>query len=47
MSDIQAVLAAHPDSVWAHLAFIRVCWDMWWHEPAVAAGRAVFSNAAV
>jgi hypothetical protein len=44
MSDIQAALTADPDSVWAHLAFIRVCWDMGWHEPAVAAGRTVFSR---
>jgi tetratricopeptide (TPR) repeat protein/DNA-binding XRE family transcriptional regulator len=44
MSDIQAALAADPESVWAHLTFIRVCWDMGWHEPALAAGRAVFSR---
>jgi tetratricopeptide (TPR) repeat protein len=42
MSDIHAALAADPDSVWAHLAFVRVCWDMGWHEPALAAGRRVF-----
>ncbi len=44
MSDIHAALAADPDSVWAHLAFVRVCWDMGWHEPALAAGRLVFSR---
>ena len=44
MSDIHAALAADPDSVWAHLTFVRVCWDMGWHEPALAAGRLVFSR---
>lgn len=44
MSDIRAALAADPHSVWAHLTFIRVCWDMGWHEPALAAGREVFSG---
>ncbi len=44
MSDVGAALAADPDSVWAHLAFIRVCWDLGWHEPALAAGRAVFTG---
>ena len=44
MTDIQAALAADPESVWAHLAFIRVCWDLGWHEPALAAGRMVFSR---
>jgi tetratricopeptide (TPR) repeat protein len=44
MSDIHAALAADPDSVLAHLTFVRVCWDMGWHEPALAAGRAVFSR---
>ncbi len=33
MSDIHAALAADPDSVMAHLAFVRVCWDMGWHGP--------------
>jgi transcriptional regulator with XRE-family HTH domain len=28
ISDIHAALAADPDSVLAHLAFVRVCWDM-------------------
>jgi hypothetical protein len=44
MSDIDSALAADPDSVLAHLAFVRVCWDMGWHEPALAAGRLVFSR---
>ena len=44
MSDIHAALAADPDSVMAHLAFVRVCWDMGWHEPALAAGRHVFGR---
>ena len=38
MSDIKAALAADPDSVWAHLTFIRVCWDMGWHEPRCPPG---------
>jgi tetratricopeptide (TPR) repeat protein len=42
MRDVQSALAADPDSVWAHLAFVRVCWDMGWHESALAAGRLVF-----
>jgi tetratricopeptide (TPR) repeat protein/DNA-binding XRE family transcriptional regulator len=42
MSDIHAALTADPDSVLAHLTFIRVCWDMGWHETALAAGRRVF-----
>jgi tetratricopeptide (TPR) repeat protein len=44
MSDIRAALAADPDSVWAHLTFIRVCWDMGWHEPALSAGQLVYSH---
>jgi tetratricopeptide (TPR) repeat protein len=44
LGDIEAALAADPDSVWAHLAFVRVCWDMGWHESALAAGRLVFSR---
>jgi len=44
MGDIHAALVADPDSVFAHLTFVRVCWDMGWHEPALAAGRFVFSR---
>jgi tetratricopeptide (TPR) repeat protein len=44
VSDVQAALEADPDSVVAHLTFVRVCWDMGWHEPALAAGRLVFSR---
>lgn len=44
VNDVQAALEADPDSVVAHLTFVRVCWDMGWHEPALAAGRLVFSR---
>jgi hypothetical protein len=44
IDDIQAALTADPDSVVAHLTFVRVCWDMGWHESALAAGRLVFSH---
>lgn len=44
MSDIHTALTVDSDSVLAHLAFVRVCWDMGWHEPALAAGRLVFDR---
>lgn len=42
--DIHEALTIDPESVQAHLTFVRVCWDMGWHEPAVAAGRLIFDR---
>jgi tetratricopeptide (TPR) repeat protein/DNA-binding XRE family transcriptional regulator len=42
LRDIHAALVTDPDSVYAYLTLVRVCWDLGWHEPALAAGRHVF-----
>lgn len=44
LDDVRRALVADPDSVTAHMTFVRVCWDMGWHEQALQTGRAVFER---
>jgi tetratricopeptide (TPR) repeat protein len=39
--DVDAALDVDPGSVVAHMTFIRACWDVGWHERALAAGRSI------
>jgi tetratricopeptide (TPR) repeat protein len=42
--DVDAALGINPDSVSAHMTYIRACWDKGWHERALAAGRAIYTR---
>ena len=42
--DVDAALDADPDSALAHVTFVRACWDMGWHERALAAGRSIYDK---
>lgn len=44
LQDVDAALDVDPDSVFAHLTFIRACWDMGWHERALQAGRSIYDR---
>lgn len=42
LRDVQAALDADPGSIIAHVTYIRVCWDLGWHERALDAGRSIY-----
>ena len=44
LRDVDAALDADPDSVFAHLTFIRTCWDLGWHEQALQAGKSIYEK---
>lgn len=44
LRDVEIALDVDPDSVSANMTFIRACWDMGWHEKALAAGRSVHAR---
>ncbi|MBN1170624.1 MAG: hypothetical protein JXA67_00440 [Micromonosporaceae bacterium] len=44
LRDVEIALDVDPDSVSANVTFIRACWDMGWHERALAAGRSVHAR---
>lgn len=44
LRDVDAALNVDPDSVGAHMTFIRACWDMGWHERALEAGRSIYTR---
>lgn len=44
LRDVEIALDVDPDSVSANMTFIRACWDMGWHERALAAGRSVHAR---
>ncbi|NUT36415.1 MAG: tetratricopeptide repeat protein, partial [Hamadaea sp.] len=42
LRDVEAALGADPESIMAHVTYVRACWDMGWHERALDAGRSIF-----
>jgi len=44
LGDVDAALLLDPDSIGAHTALIRICWDMGWHEKALELGRAIYEK---
>lgn len=44
LRDVDAALDADPDSVFAHMTFIRTCWDLGWHEQALQAGKSIYER---
>jgi tetratricopeptide (TPR) repeat protein len=44
LRDVDAALDVDPDSVFAHMTFIRACWDTGWHERALEAGRSIYER---
>ncbi len=44
LGDVDAALRLDPDSIGAHTALIRICWDMGWHERALEIGRATYTK---
>jgi tetratricopeptide (TPR) repeat protein len=44
LRDVDAALDADPDSVFAHMTFIRACWDLGWHEQALQAGKSIYEK---
>jgi tetratricopeptide (TPR) repeat protein len=44
LRDVDAALDADPDSVFAHMTFIRTCWDLGWHEQALQAGKSIYEK---
>jgi tetratricopeptide (TPR) repeat protein len=44
LGDVDAALRLDPDSIGAHTALIRICWDMGWHERALEIGRTIYEK---
>jgi tetratricopeptide (TPR) repeat protein len=44
LGDVDNALRIDPDSIGAHTALIRICWDMGWHERALEIGRVIYEK---